>query len=156
MDSQLKENLKNISLVGNDIADKQTRAEVQLLINIVERLATENEELLKEIQKLSDENNRLKGEQGKPKIRPQKKGNDDISSEDERNRKKKKKKNDSRNRPKKKTKIKVDRTVECHVDRSLLPDDAIFKGYETVIVQDLLIQTDNIEFKKPIYCYLPI
>ena len=47
--------------------------------------------------------------------------------------------------------IKIDRTHICEVDKAKLPDDAEFKGYETATVQDLKIETDNIEFHKEIY-----
>ena len=32
-----------------------------------------------------------------------------------------------------------------------MPEDAIFKGYQTVVVQDILIQSNNTLFKKEIY-----
>jgi hypothetical protein len=32
-----------------------------------------------------------------------------------------------------------------------LPEDAIFKGYQPVIVQDIIIKTNNIEFMKETY-----
>ncbi|RWX43365.1 hypothetical protein H206_02758 [Candidatus Electrothrix aarhusensis] len=54
-----------------------------LLVNIVEQLALENQELKETVRLLKDEINRLKGEQGRPKIRRQKKAGD-ISSEPER------------------------------------------------------------------------
>jgi len=33
----------------------------------------------------------------------------------------------------------------------ILPDDAEFKGYENVVVQEIIIKTDNVEYKKEIY-----
>jgi hypothetical protein len=33
----------------------------------------------------------------------------------------------------------------------VLPADAEFKGYESVIVQDLKIEAENIEFQRDIY-----
>ena len=41
------------------------------LLNLIETLAADDRDLRAEIQRLRDENNRLKGEQGQPKIRPQ-------------------------------------------------------------------------------------
>lgn len=32
-----------------------------------------------------------------------------------------------------------------------MPEDAEFKGYESVIVQEILIKTDNVEYKKEVY-----
>ena len=117
------------------------------LINLIEQLSSENRQLKDEIQQLRDENNRLKGEQGKPDIKPNKKNKKDISSEKERKVTKSKK---NRKRSKKQN-IKINRQEICRIDQSLLPDDAEFKGYRRVIIQDIKIETDNIEFKKEVY-----
>jgi hypothetical protein len=37
------------------------------------------------------------------------------------------------------------------MDKEQLPDDAVFKGYEKKVVQDLLIKTDNVLFKREVY-----
>jgi len=39
----------------------------------------------------------------------------------------------------------------CKVDQNILPDDAEFKGYQDVVVQEIIIKTDNVEYKKEIY-----
>ena len=39
----------------------------------------------------------------------------------------------------------------CTIDKDQLPDDAVFKGYQSVIVQDIIIHPDNIQFKKSLY-----
>ena len=57
---------------------------INRLLNIIESIAAENEALKGEVQELRDENNRLKGEQGKPDIKANKKKAQDISSEAER------------------------------------------------------------------------
>jgi len=54
------------------------------LFNLIERVARENEELEFEVQQLTNEINRLKGEQGTPNIKANKKQEGDISSEQER------------------------------------------------------------------------
>ena len=118
------------------------------LINVIEKLSSENHQLKVEIQRLRDENNRLKGEQGKPDIKPNSKSNKDISSEQERKQQCPHRKRKKRTRNKH---ITINRTEKCYVDKSKLPDDAEFKGYNTVIVQDIKIQPDNIEFKKEVY-----
>ncbi len=143
----LKKSIEAININLDNITDPVAKTILSQLLNIIEALAQENKELKDENQKLRDENNRLKGERGKPNIRPQAKDGKDISSEQERkSRNKKKKKSKS-----KKAKIKIDRIVKCTVDKAQLPDDAIFKGYLTVIVQDISIKTDNIKFRKEIY-----
>lgn len=47
--------------------------------------------------------------------------------------------------------ITIDRKVKCPVDISLLPDDAVKKGYEDKAVQDIIIKRDNVKFKREIY-----
>lgn len=123
------------------------RSLIILLFNKIEELSEEVKALKMENQKLRDENNRLKGEQGKPDIRPQTTSKD-FSSEKERKDplKKKPKKSKAKNH-----KITINRTQRCPVDKSKLPADAIFKGLASVIVQDLIITPDNIEFEKEIY-----
>lgn len=131
------------------ITDDKVKPILKTLLNLVEALASENEQLREEVQQLKDENNRLKGEQGKPDIRKQTQANKNISSEKERrNRSSGKKK-----KPKKRKRgnIKIDRVETCKIDKSTLPPDADFKGYKSVFVQDIVIKTDNIEFKKEVY-----
>ena len=146
----MKKAMTEIDVDIEKIADPAIRILIVKLLNIIEAQAAEIKALKIENQLLRDENNRLKGEQGKPSIRPQSTFNKDLSSEKERknrenNQKKKKAK------AKKKGKIKVDRVQVCKMDQSMLPADAVFKGYQSVIVQDLLITPNNIEFKKEVY-----
>jgi len=147
---EIKEILHNID-VRPDFLDKQALSRtLSILINLVERLSEENEKLKVENQKLRNENNRLKGEQGKPNIRGNKgsgKGKN-LSSEEERKQRKRKKKKKSKS---KKKNIRIDRTEVCKVDQSKLPADAEFKGYEPVLVQEILIKTDNVEYKKEVF-----
>lgn len=128
----------------NQIQDlDRAREAIGMLLNMVEELKQENDALRKDVQQLRDEVNRLKGEQGKPKIKPGKKaGGSDHSSEKERRQPKK------RRRRRKVNRIKIDREKKLEVERSQLPEDAEFKGYEAVIIQDLVIKTDNVRFMK--------
>lgn len=144
----VKQILKNISGAIDSIEDASSKAVISQLLNIIETLVAENRQLREENQKLRNEINRLKGEQGKPNIRPQTGSSANISSEMERNRGKKKK---NKKLKKKKHKIRIDRVEICDVDTTQLPKDAIFKGYQKVIVQDVIIKTDNIEFWKKVY-----
>jgi hypothetical protein len=105
-----------------------------LLLNLVEELKSENDALREEVQKLRDEVNRLQGEQGKPAVKPSKRQpKQDHSSEKERRRPKKWRKGS------KVDKIKIDRQETLPIDRSQLPADAEFKGYEAVVVQDIQV-----------------
>ena len=47
--------------------------------------------------------------------------------------------------------IRIDRRITIELDKTQLPDDAMSKGFETRIIQDLKIITDNIEFKLQTY-----
>lgn len=126
------------------IQDKNARELIARLLNLVEKLTADLREAQAEIQRLRDEVNRLKGEQGKPKI----KGNtpkaprQDHSSEEER------RKPRQRHKSSKKALIEIDREEIIKVDPATLPADAEFKGYVDVVVQDVLLQTDNVLFHK--------
>ena len=148
MDEKTKNKLKNLDLDSRKISDNETRNSVDFLLNGVEQFAHEIESLAEENQQLKDEINRLKGEQGKPNIRPQVKKDGDVSSEKERknpaptNRKKRKKKKDN---------IKSNLIKTRRVDQSTLPSDAVFKGYDSVVIQDIIIRPENIEFQREVY-----
>jgi hypothetical protein len=128
----------------NEIKDlDRAREAIGMLLNLVEELKQENIALREQVQELRDEVNRLKGEQGKPDIKPGKPGGgSDYSSEKERRESKK------RRRRRKANRIQINREELLKVERSELPKDAEFKGYEPVIIQDLVIKTDNVRFLK--------
>jgi len=131
----------------NAIKDENARELIRQLLNLVEKLSADLRDAQVENQRLRDEINRLKGEQGKPKI----KGNTpkppptDHSSENERHQSR------QRHKKSKKVEIQIDREQVVEVDPTVLPKDAKFKGYEDVVVQDILLQTDNIRFYKQKY-----
>ena len=146
--SEISHILESLKIQPEDISDKKESEAFRLLLQIIEILNEENQALKAELQKTRDELNQLKGEQGKPKIPVSKKKSLDISSENERKtlippgEKKSKEKL---------SKIKIDFTDVCKVDRSILPEDAVFKGYDTVVVQDITITTKNTAYKKEIF-----
>jgi len=145
-----RKNIQEILVDLNDridaITDINAKVVIKVLLNLIEHLTQELDTLEETNEKLHDEINRLKGEQGKPNVRPQA-DKKDISSEKDR-KPKKKKKAKSKN---KKNKIVINRTVKCAINQERLPDDAIFKGYQSVVIQDLDIKTDNIKFRKEVY-----
>lgn len=144
--SEIKDKIQNVVTTTNDI--EELRAICRLLLNIVEESASTIKKLTEQVQELRDEVNHLKGEKGKPTFKA-KQPPDDHSSEDERSNKDnggKDKKSKS-----KKHKIIISRKEVCPANTAELPQDAIFKGYQSVIVQDLIISTDNIEFQKEVY-----
>ena len=114
----------------NQIEDKNARELIQRLLNWVEKLSLDLRDAQAEVQRLRDEVNRLKGEQGQPKIR----GNtpkpppSDHSSEKERHTSR------PRHKGSKQAEIKIDREQEVAVDPAILPADAQFKEYKDVVV----------------------
>ncbi len=132
------------------------------LQNSIEKVKSENRDLRAELQQLRDENNRLKGEQAKPDIKPNKKKETVPESDAESvahspksyysSESQRPKESPSGSRKKsKRDQIKIDREVVLEIDRQTLPADVQFKGYQEVIVQDIKIQTDNVRFKKAKY-----
>jgi hypothetical protein len=151
--AEIKEILAGLNIRPEEIEDEQLAEKVRKLLHLIELLNEDNEQVRAEKQELQDAMNLLKGEQGKPKIKasqkkPEEEKEGDISSEQER----KSRKEPSEKKSKaKKHKIKIDRTEICPVDKSILPDDAEFKGYQKVVVQELVLKTDNVEYKKEVY-----
>ena len=131
----------------NAIQDENARELIVRLLNLIEKLSADLRDAQADIQRLRDEVNRLKGEQGKPQIKansPQP-ASADHSSEQER------RKPRQRTKGCKKANIRIDREQVLEVDRVRLPMDAVFKGYEEVVVQDILLRTDNVRFRKEKY-----
>jgi len=147
--SEIKKTLDDLDLnIFSDVA-KNTSDKIFVLIQLVEQLSKDNEALKTENQKLRDAINLLKGEQGKPVFPGKTKGEQgNVSSEKDIKKRKPKTKRKSKA---KKDKIKIDRSEVCKIDKSQLPDDAVFKGYEPVIVQEVLIITDNVEYLREKY-----
>lgn len=118
---------------------------IRKLINLLETLNQQILELKRQNQELRDEIKRLKGEQGKPNVKPNKKKPKQYSSEKERKKSKKRKKRGKKDR------IKIHKTQICSLDKSLLPKDAQFKGYDRVLVQDIKFEAHNTLFMKEKY-----
>ena len=140
-----------------------SQAIITKLLNLIERVVGENTSLEAELQQLRDEVNRLKGEQGQPTIKPNKHNHKDISSEDERKEAEASADSDvdgckdevggkkKRQRKPKLPNIKIDREIKCPLDKDGLPDDLEFKGYEDVVIQDIIITTNNIKYRREVY-----
>jgi hypothetical protein len=125
------------------IEDERLRQVFINLMNLVETQSAKLAEQAKEIQRLRDEVNRLKGEQGKPKIKGNHQPKPDLSSEKQRRESKPHQKSS------KQAHIKIDRREIVKVDREQLPSDAVFKGYQEVVMQDIIFRTENILFGHP-------
>lgn len=151
--TDIKKTLDKLTVDIDAIADPHVAAVQRTLFGLVEALVEINAMQAKTIQQLKDEINRLKGEQGKPDIRKQTTGTDavDPKHSSEADRKKRGDQKPRAKKTKKKNTVKIDRRVDCDVDKDSLPPDAKFKGYETRVVQDLKIITDNVEFRVAVY-----
>ncbi len=128
----------------SSIADERARKLVQQLLNVLEDVMADLRAAQAENQRLRDELNRLKGEQGAPAIKantPQPPPKD-HSSEQERRQPK------TWSKDRKTDRIALDREQVVQVDPTHLPPDAVFKGYEDVVVQDVIFRTDNVLFHK--------
>lgn len=129
------------------ISDQATRELLVQLLNILESQQAEIETLKRKNQSLKDENNRLKGEQGKPDIKPNTGNkNKDISSGGKEQGKRK-----ARQQAVTKKALKIDKTITIEMDISKLPKDAIFKGFQERICQDIKFERHNICYKYPVY-----
>jgi hypothetical protein len=137
--------LDNIDLTA--IQDENFRQLVLRLLNLIESLSADLRDAQAENQRLRDENNRLKGEQGRPKVKANTppRAAVDHSSELERRRPR------PRVPRRKQATLRIDREQELVVERAQLPADAEFKGHEDVIVQDLILRSENTCFHKQKY-----
>lgn len=138
--SSIPERIISLNPEEIDFDNKETIKNIILmLLNTIESQARIMEELREKNQRLKDEINHLKGEKGKPEINPNvPRKENDIHKE------KKSKKWKKRS---KKHRIKIDKTEVRRVDPDILPPDAEHKGYRTVLVQNIIFETNNIEYK---------
>lgn len=129
------------------LPDEQLRPMLRALLNIVEALLAEVQALKAENQELRDEINRLKGEQGKPSFKAKRVSVAPANYSSER----------ERHEPRawqkgtKLDQIRIDRVEQLTVDPATLPADAVRKGTEAVVVQDLVLRTDNVRFEREIW-----
>ena len=137
--------LKPVDL--SNIQDENARELIVRLMNLIEAVSADLRNAQVENQRLRDENNRLKGEQGKPNIKASKPKPppSNYSSEQERRKPK------PRQKQAKKATIEIHREQTLEVDKAILPEDAEFKDYEDVVVQDVVFRADNVCFHKEKY-----
>ena len=127
----------------SQIDDPALRQQFVALLNLLERALSDNTLLKVENLRLKDEIIRLKGGQGRPPFKSQ----PSLSSQKERSEAVPGYTRPAKKEPKN-ARLTIDRTAILQVDRQSLPQDAVFKGHEEVIVQDVLFQTETILFRK--------
>lgn len=135
------------------LSDPKAKDVFNGLLNLIDRLYSENESLREENQQLKDEVNHLKGEQGKPDIKANTQPSDD-SSEKERKGSEDSNKDEGKKKRQRKPKlanVKIDREQKCPIDKSILPEDSQFKGYSDIVIQDIKIITDNVKYRREAY-----
>ena len=117
-------------------------AEFQMeALNLIETLCGIIMAQAVEIQELKDEINRLKGEKGRPKFKPNPPNPEPPKAGLETTPKKPWKKSS------KIDKIEIDREETVRLDKTGLPDDLEFKGYEEKTIQNIIIQADNVLYR---------
>ena len=127
---------------------KEFQDALYILLNVVEDQQGQIRELTYQNQLLRDENSRLKGGNGRPDIKPSRKPGD-ISSQGKEHGKVVK--DQGKDKPREERPIEIDREIKIKLDRSLLPADAVFKGFDKYIQQDLVIERNNKQFLLAVY-----
>jgi transposase IS66 family protein len=136
--------LDTLDIDPDQITDPVLRGVVTHLLNVIEDLHAEVERLQAENQRLRDENARLKGGSGRPTPRPSvaRPPATNYSSERERHVPRR------HHKTSKVATLTIDRVVDLAVPAARLPPDAVCKGYEEVVVQDVRLQVETICFRK--------
>jgi len=127
------------------IRDERARESIRLLLNLVESLTADLRKAQAEIVYLRGQLKDRKGGGGKPGSTGDGSPPAGRSSEKERAEAAETTKDTKRS---KLDRIRIDREEVLRVDRAGLPPDAQFKGYEDVVVQELLIRTNNVKYRK--------
>jgi hypothetical protein len=127
-------------IIGLDL-DKLGWSNIGGIKNLFRKLLNLIAELVESDVKLRGEIQQLKGE--KPKAA----SNDSRQSEGLRGKQKQREKSNKWKKESKKGGVKIDRTEICKVGKSILPPDARFLGYRHVVKQNIIIRTDNVDYK---------
>ena len=132
------------------LSEAQLRELFPRLLAFCEESTTAIVQLQAEVQRLKDEIARLKGEHGGPTRPPRGSGvihpveePADHSSEQERRAREPR---PPRQKGRKLCRIAIDRTETLDAFPEGLPADVRFKGYEPVVIQDVVLRTDNVRF----------
>jgi len=127
-------------LENSDFSLPETKTAVFELIASLCAIIIEQNEI---IQELRDEINRLKGEKGKPKFKPNKKTEKNKVDKSQLEPGDKK----TWSKGTKTADINIDRIETVKLDKINLPNDIVFKGYEEKIIQNIFVKTDNVLYR---------
>ena len=128
------------------LQDDSAKNTFELMFNFIEDLQQEIFKLKEINQAFRDEINQLKGEQGKPTIKPNTKTTSRDVSTQGREREKKK-----HTKQAKKEHIQIHQTIEVLIDKQTLPQDAKLKYWDDVITQDIVFEVKNTCYKLAVY-----
>ncbi len=125
---------------------------VEKLLNVVESLCSYSQTLAKEVQRLRLELDKKK----KAKTTSQQTTDDDKNNKDDSNHSsEKRRKGDKKKRSKRDRRsfkdLKIHEEIECPVDPTTLPPDAVRVEDESKVVQDIEIQPRNIRFQRHVF-----
>ena len=96
--------------------------------------SVEVSQLEEKLRQKEDEIRRLKGEKSKPEIKPT--NTSDLNPAPKKNHQKKHKKSE----------LEIDQRIETDIDKEDLPKDAKFIGTRKIVIQEMIIKRNNIEF----------
>jgi hypothetical protein len=139
-------------LAEEELSDR-TELAIQELLNVVEALSTDKKSLIDEVERLRKQLEAKKkpkttsSEDDKDTSSDDDSANSDHSSEKRRKARKKPKGNDRRTFKD----LTIHDTVECPVDPSTLPPDAVRIQDEIVVVQDIEIKPRNTQFQRHVF-----
>ncbi len=162
----MDDSLKDINITELHL-DPPAHKLVQRLLNHIEAIVSDLNEMREENQQLRDEIARLKGEQGKPKMKPNRPDDEnddnqtdgDNDNEDSQSNRNHGKKNDSLSEHNSKSdtaskediprseQITIDRTEVIQLNREQLPPDVEHRGYRDVVIQNIIFKTDTVRYR---------
>ena len=123
---------------------------VEKLLNVVESLSSHNQSLLEEVKRLRQEKKKKAKTTSQQNQGDDKKSKDDSNHSSEKRRKRAKKDRPAHDRRTFKD-LTIHDTIECPVDPSTLPSDAVRMPDESKVVQDVVVKPNNILFQRHVY-----
>ena len=127
----------------------QAQQAIQGLLNLVEHLVSDQEGLIREVQRLKQQLD------NKKQTKTTNSADDDKPDTDHSSEKRRRKRQEPKPRPAGDRRsfkdLAIHETVECPVDPDVLPPDAVRVEDESVIVQDIEIRPRNIRFQRHVH-----